>query len=174
MVISGKSDARVLVDQQDNGGLKNFFLSVMLFSVQLSHYYGVHSQFGITALLANCWRVSDRCSLNRSLSFSNECLGQHLGSHQGANLGDGNGIQNETAGTTSIPNRSTYLYQAVIRYNYGDPYLGTCKETVQGGNHFRYWIQNGKDANSGAFFMACSYEFPVDRKHFLEIPQSFP
>jgi hypothetical protein len=54
-----------------------------------------------------------------------------------------------------------------MRYNYGDPYLGTCKETVQGGNHFRYWIQNGKNANSGAIFMACSSELPVDRKHFL-------
>jgi len=31
MIISGKSDARVLVDQQDNGGLKSFFLFVMLF-----------------------------------------------------------------------------------------------------------------------------------------------
>lgn len=36
MIISGKSDARVLVDQQDNGGLRNFFLSVMLFFVQPS------------------------------------------------------------------------------------------------------------------------------------------
>jgi hypothetical protein len=31
MIISGKSDARVLVDQQDHGGLKNFFLFVVLF-----------------------------------------------------------------------------------------------------------------------------------------------
>ena len=29
-----------------------------------------------------------------------------------------------------------------------DPYLGTCQETVKGGNHFRYWTQNGKDANT--------------------------
>jgi hypothetical protein len=69
---------------------------------------------------------------------------------------------------------------AVIRYNYGDPTLGTCKESVQGGNHFRYWIQSGGSANryyfclsstsldnahllfffseSGAVFMAVSYE----------------
>jgi hypothetical protein len=60
---------------------------------------------------------------------------------------------------------NTRLCPAVIRYNYGDPYIGTCKETVEGGNHFRYWIQNGKAADSGAIFMACSYEKPVDRKH---------
>lgn len=36
---------------------------------------------------------------------------------------------------------------AVIRNDYGDPTLGTCKETVQGGNHFRYWIQSGSSAN---------------------------
>ena len=36
---------------------------------------------------------------------------------------------------------------AVIRYNYQDPALGTCKETVQGGNHFRYWTQSGSSAN---------------------------
>lgn len=65
----------------------------------------------------------------------------------------------------------------MIRFNYGDPTLGTCKETVQGGNHFRYWTQTGSDANryaflaltddvvfsmlsSGAVFMAVSYELP--------------
>jgi hypothetical protein len=37
--------------------------------------------------------------------------------------------------------------KAVIRYDYGDPSLGTCRETIQGGNHFRYWVQNGADAN---------------------------
>jgi len=36
MIISGNSDAKVLVDQEDNGGLKNFFLFVMLFLSQLS------------------------------------------------------------------------------------------------------------------------------------------
>lgn len=76
---------------------------------------------------------------------------------------------------------------AVIRWDYGDPVLGTCKESIEGGNHFRYWIQNGGDANtcviillrrrifvlarvksllmltrgcSGAVFMATSYEEP--------------
>ncbi|KDQ15017.1 hypothetical protein BOTBODRAFT_32018 [Botryobasidium botryosum FD-172 SS1] len=85
-----------------------------------------------------------------SIYFSGECLGQHLGSDQGANLGDGHGILNETA---------------VLRYNYGDPYVGTCQETVEGGNHFRYWIQNGPDRNSGAIFMGVSIEKPISAGH---------
>lgn len=36
---------------------------------------------------------------------------------------------------------------AVIRWNYGDPQLGSCKETIEGGSHFRYWVQDGKEAN---------------------------
>jgi len=42
---------------------------------------------------------------------------------------------------------------AVIRLDYGDPTLGTCKETVEGGNHFRYWIQSGSTANRYSFYM---------------------
>ncbi|KAF8491163.1 hypothetical protein F5888DRAFT_1795859 [Russula emetica] len=110
-VILGTSDPAVLVDQQNDGGLRNYFLS-----------------FG----------------------FAGECLGQHSGSDQEANLGDGHGYLNETA---------------VIRYDYGDPTLGTCKETVQGGNHFRYWIQSGSSADSGAIFIAVSYELPVQSDH---------
>ncbi|KAF8228785.1 hypothetical protein L208DRAFT_1289762 [Tricholoma matsutake] len=93
-----------------------------------------------------------------SLGFATECLGQHLGVHQGANLGDGNGVQNETA---------------VIRWDYGDPAVGTCKETIEGGNHFRYWIQNGAAANSGAIFMAVSYEEPLAGMFFV-LPPSLP
>jgi hypothetical protein len=36
---------------------------------------------------------------------------------------------------------------AVIRWAYGDPVIGTCKESIQGGNHFRYWIQDGSNAS---------------------------
>jgi hypothetical protein len=36
---------------------------------------------------------------------------------------------------------------AVLRWDYGDAQLGTCKESIQGGNHFRYWIQNGDKGN---------------------------
>ncbi|KAK0504384.1 hypothetical protein EDD18DRAFT_1133383 [Armillaria luteobubalina] len=85
-----------------------------------------------------------------SLSFSGECLGQHTGNSQQVNLGDGNGLRNETA---------------VMRYNYGDPSLGSCTESVKGGDHFRYWVQNGSEANSGAVFMALSYETSSSDNH---------
>lgn len=111
VVLLGTSDSAVLVDQQNDGGLRNYFLSI---------------------------------------GFASECLGQHSGSDQAANLGDGHGYLNETA---------------VIRWDYGDPTLGTCKETVQGGNHFRYWTQTGSDANSGAVFIATSYELPEALSH---------
>lgn len=42
---------------------------------------------------------------------------------------------------------------AVIRYDYNDPSLGTCKETIVGGNHFRYWVQNGSKANRFVLFV---------------------
>jgi len=111
VIISGKSDAAVLVDQAQNGGLQNYF---------------------------------------ESFGFGGECLGQHVGDDQQADLGDGNGLVNETA---------------EMRWDYGDPQFGTCKETVQGGNHFRYWIQSGPSGNSGAIFMATSYELPLSLGH---------
>ncbi|KAF6755806.1 hypothetical protein DFP72DRAFT_895253 [Ephemerocybe angulata] len=117
-VISGNSDERVLVDQEVEGGLRNYFLS---------------------------------------LGFSGNCLGQKPDSFQAANLGDGNGDKNETS---------------IMRWNYGDAQLGSCKETIQGGNHFRYWIQDGKDANSGAIFMATSYEKPIADHHDI-IPDGY-
>ncbi|KAK0445754.1 hypothetical protein EV421DRAFT_1734409 [Armillaria borealis] len=104
-ILSGNSDSEVLVDQETDGGLRNYFF---------------------------------------------ECLGQHSGTDQQVNLGDGNGYLNETA---------------VIRYNYGDPSLGACTETIKGGNHFRYWVQNGNKANTGAVFMAVSYEKPIADDH---------
>ncbi|KAG2046575.1 hypothetical protein BDR06DRAFT_899005, partial [Suillus hirtellus] len=86
----------------------------------------------------------------QSFGFSTECLGQTDPSEQTANLGDGNGYLNETA---------------VIRWDYGDANLGTCQETVEGGNHFRYWVQDGQSADSGAIFMATSYEMPIADSH---------
>ncbi|KAI6030426.1 hypothetical protein F5J12DRAFT_800289 [Pisolithus orientalis] len=86
----------------------------------------------------------------QSFGFSTECLGQHSGSDQAANLGDGNGWLNETA---------------VIRWDYGNVTFGTCEETINGGNHFRYWIQNGPDADSGAIFIGASYEMPIAQQH---------
>ncbi|KAJ7105048.1 hypothetical protein C8R43DRAFT_226270 [Mycena crocata] len=89
-----------------------------------------------------------------SIDFASECLGQHQGDAQTANLGDGNGWKNETA---------------VLRYDYKDPSLGTCQETIQGGNHFRYWVQNGKDQNTSAVFMATSYEKPIALGHDIVV-----
>ncbi|KAI9058229.1 hypothetical protein FKP32DRAFT_1581667 [Trametes sanguinea] len=111
VIVSGHSDATVLVDSEDNGGLRNYFLSV---------------------------------------GFGAECLGQHAGDAQTANLGDGKGQVNETS---------------ELRWDYGDPSLGTCTETIKGGNHFRYWVQDGSKANSGAIFMATSYELPIQMGH---------
>ncbi|PSS06576.1 hypothetical protein PHLCEN_2v3634 [Hermanssonia centrifuga] len=93
VIMSANSDSDVLKDQETDGGLRNYFLS---------------------------------------LGYSSECLGQHLGDDQGANLGDGNGYLNETA---------------VIRWDYGDAQLGSCKETIEGGAHFRYWVQDGSKAD---------------------------
>ncbi|KAJ7738425.1 hypothetical protein B0H16DRAFT_1729998 [Mycena metata] len=85
----------------------------------------------------------------RGLGFTSECLGQHEGAPQLANLGDGNGYVNETA---------------VLRWDYGDPSLGTCRETVEGGTHFHYWAQN-----SSAVFMATSYEMPIAEGHNIVV-----
>ncbi|KAI0670913.1 hypothetical protein C8Q78DRAFT_821889 [Trametes maxima] len=107
VIVSAHTDSEVLVDSEDKGGLRNYFLSV---------------------------------------GFGAECLGQHAGDAQTANLGDGKGQVNETS---------------ELRWDYGDPELGTCQETIKGGNHFRYWYQ----ANSGAIFMATSYELPIQMGH---------
>jgi hypothetical protein len=31
----------------------------------------------------------------------------------------------------------------LIRENFGDTVLGTCKESIDGGEHYRVWRQNG-------------------------------
>ncbi|KIY69251.1 hypothetical protein CYLTODRAFT_420859 [Cylindrobasidium torrendii FP15055 ss-10] len=117
-ILTAKSDSDVLVDSEEDGGLRNYFLSFQMGS---------------------------------------ECLGQHSGTPQTANLGDGNDWVNETA---------------VIRYDYGDPQLGTCTETIKGGNHFRYWVQDGKAHGTGAIFMACSYEKPISEYHDI-VPDGY-
>jgi hypothetical protein len=81
----------------------------------------------------------------------------------------------------------TEIETAVIRWNYGDPQLGACKETIEGGNHFRYWVQNGDSGNrcvalfmcplyalivtltSGAVFMAVSYELPIASTSYVSL-----
>ncbi|KAI0712014.1 hypothetical protein C8Q76DRAFT_796910 [Earliella scabrosa] len=112
VIVSGHSDETVLVDREQEGGFRNYWLS-----------------------------------LN---GFGAECLGQHAGLPQTANLGDGNGQKDESA---------------VLRWNYGDPEFGTCRETIQGGNHFRYWVQNGPNGNSGAYFLTTAYEKAIEFGH---------
>ncbi|KAF8322093.1 hypothetical protein DL93DRAFT_2205069 [Clavulina sp. PMI_390] len=91
----------------------------------------------------------------RSIYFSTECLGIHIGGPQTANLGDGLGWQNQTA---------------ELRFDFESAYLGTCLESLVGcrmahmqlpatavalgGNHFRFW----KQVTTGAYFLAASVE----------------
>ena len=89
------------------------------------------------ALLLYCF-----CGLTLLNIFSPsgiECLGAHLGDPQAANLGDGNGWVNQTL---------------ELRQDYGNPDIGTCWESLVGGNHLRLFRQNGPSANSGALFLA--------------------
>ena len=58
-------------------------------------------------------------------SSSQECLGLHLGDPQTANLGDGNGSVNQTV---------------EFRQDFGNDLLGTCLESLIGGNHFRWAV----------------------------------
>lgn len=93
----------------------------------------------------------------KSIGFSQECLALHIGDFQSANLGDGNGWVNETK-----------LY----RQDYGDPILGSCIESLIGGNHFRYWRQNGTKAPSGALFLSVSSEEDLKKAHTI-IPNGY-
>ncbi|KAI0063783.1 hypothetical protein BV25DRAFT_1772966, partial [Artomyces pyxidatus] len=103
--------------------------------------------------------LSDDGILNfaRSIGFSNECLDIHLGAPQSANLGDGNGWVNQTV---------------ELRQDYGDSGLGTCLESLIGGNHFRVFRQNGPLANSGALFLAVSKEENVFEGHTI-VPDGY-
>ncbi|KAH9935390.1 uncharacterized protein B0H18DRAFT_412184 [Fomitopsis serialis] len=89
----------------------------------------------------------------RAIGFSTECLGIHIGAPQSANLGDGNGWVNQTV---------------EIREDYGDASVGTCLESAIGGNHFRIFVQNGTNADSGALFLAVSYEEDASEGHDIE------
>ncbi|KAF9458448.1 hypothetical protein BDZ94DRAFT_1325510 [Collybia nuda] len=88
----------------------------------------------------------------KAIGFSTECLGVHLGDPQSADLGDGNGFMNQTI---------------ELREDFGDPNLGTCLESLIGGNHFRVYRQNGPTANSGALFLAVSQEEDVGHSHTI-------
>ncbi|KAL5524115.1 hypothetical protein ACEPAG_8288 [Sanghuangporus baumii] len=88
----------------------------------------------------------------RSLGFSNECLDIHLGDPQTANLGDGNGWVNQTT---------------ELRQDFGNSELGTCLESLTGGNHLRLFRQNGPTANTEALFLAVSQEENVFEHHTI-------
>ncbi|KAJ7153447.1 hypothetical protein C8R43DRAFT_1187078 [Mycena crocata] len=93
----------------------------------------------------------------QAVGFSFECLGIHLGDPQSANLGDGNGWVNQTM---------------ELRQDYGDADVGTCLESLIGGNHFRVYRQNGTTANSGALFLAVSQEEDVFKGHTI-VPDGY-
>ncbi|KDN48238.1 hypothetical protein RSAG8_02830, partial [Rhizoctonia solani AG-8 WAC10335] len=81
----------------------------------------------------------------KSIGFSEECLGIHIGDLHGADLGDGEGRKDE---------------QFLARQHYF-PIWGTCWESLAGGNHFRAWQQ--KDTK--AWFLAVSKEKHVGDHH---------
>lgn len=81
---------------------------------------------------------ADLCAFPRSIGFSEECMGLHIGNLHRADLGDGDGRKDEL----------------FLARQYYFPVWGTCWESVAGGNHFRAWKQNGTLANSGAWFLA--------------------
>jgi len=89
----------------------------------------------------------------RSVKISTECLGLHLGGPQSANLGDGNGAVNQTV---------------EMRYDYNNAQLGTCLESLAGGNHLRVFRQNGTQADSGALFLAVSEEEDESEGHTIK------
>jgi hypothetical protein len=102
-------------------------------------------------------RSGDYLIMHRSLTVvtcrSTECLDQHIGGPQTANLGDGNGNVAQTM---------------ELREN-ESPILGTCVESLIGGNHLRMYRQNGTDHPTGALFLACVAYFPSCVYSFIEI-----
>ncbi|TFK75297.1 hypothetical protein BDN72DRAFT_758012 [Pluteus cervinus] len=93
----------------------------------------------------------------RAIGFSKECLGIHLGAPQSANLGDGNGFVNQTI---------------ELREDFGNALLGTCLESLIGGNHFRVYRQNGTLADTGALFLAVSKEEDIEEQHTI-VPDGY-
>lgn len=87
----------------------------------------------------------------KSLGLSAECLNQHKGGLFTADLGDGAGSTNQIK---------------ELREDFGVPFLnlGTCLESLVGGNHLRYWRQKG----SGALFIAASKEKDLAKHHTVD------
>lgn len=78
--------------------------------------------------------------------MAKEFLGLHRGAPQRADLGDGQGMRDQTR---------------LLRYDYGEPFFGTGFESLAGGNHLRYWVQQ----TTGAYFLAVSKEEPLKKQH---------
>ncbi|KAJ7287711.1 hypothetical protein C8J57DRAFT_593861 [Mycena rebaudengoi] len=93
----------------------------------------------------------------RAIGFSTECFGIHIGDPQSANLGDGHGFVNQTV---------------ELRQDFGDANVGTCLESLIGGNHLRLYRQNGPTANSGALFLAVSQEADASQGHTI-VPDGY-
>ncbi|GAA5916135.1 uncharacterized protein JCM6883_000004 [Sporobolomyces salmoneus] len=88
-----------------------------------------------------------------SLSFSPQCFHWYdEGAQQAADLKDGNGLRNQTT---------------ILRYNYQDPIFGACGQSLQGGEHFRVFRQNGTEMGTGAWFLAASKEHNLGKKHMI-------
>lgn len=82
-----------------------------------------------------------------SLNFRNgEIPKLSFASLQKANLGDGYGVRRQKG-----------------LQRYGD----LAKEVLSGGNHFRWWRQEGKSANTSAIFIAASVEKSKDENHMI-------
>lgn len=93
-----------------------------------------------------------------ALGFGVSCLGQ--GDPQTvmyANLGNGN--RNIKQGSGSGLN-------GVLRWNYGYPDVGTCKQSITGGNHFR-WFQQRSNTNK-SIFIAASLEQSLENLHNIQ------
>jgi len=92
----------------------------------------------------------------RAIGFSTEFL-FHIGDPQKANLGDGHGWVDETK---------------EFRQDFGNPVFGTLRESIEGGNHFRLYRQNGPTANTGALFLSVSQEMNFEHKHNI-VPDGY-
>jgi len=102
--------------------------------------------------LSSPWVIADGGFVHfaNAIGFGIECFGAHLGDPQSANLGDGHGSVNQTL---------------ELRQDYGNPDIGTCWESLVGGNHLRVFRQNGPLANTGALFLAVSQEKNLHNGH---------
>lgn len=93
-----------------------------------------------------------------ALGFGVSCLGQgDPGTIMYADLG---------ANNRDVRQGSLSGLNGVLRWNYGLPNVGTCRETFSGGNHFRWFMQGSK--NGTAFFLAPSFEQSLANLHNVE------